>query len=188
MWLDAKPLALDPNCNPLILKNIRDFVTKENVVELVSEGLSHFQQADFDLLSIDVDGNEGYLAESLLLAKHEPSVVIFEMNEVLPPPIRFAQPYLAEYVWDNTKNSGWSLQSLADLMERFGYTCVCCNLQTGVNAFFVHSRFRHHFSDVPTDLSKIYVGRAAHSFKHKDHRTSVTAGLIESILISASLR
>jgi len=188
VWLDAKPLAFDPNCNPLILKNIRGFVTLENVVDLVSEGLSHFQQADFDLLSIDVDGNDGYLAESLLLAKFEPSVVIIEMNEVLPPPIRFAQPYLAEYVWDKTKNSGWSLQSLADLMERFGYTCVCCNLQTGVNAFFIHRKFRHHFSDVPTDLSKIYVGRAAHPFKHKDHRTSVTAELIESILTSASLR
>lgn len=188
VWLDARPLAFNPNCNPSILKNIREFVTAENVVELVRKGLDHFNQTGFDLLSIDVDGNDGYLAESILLAKYNPSVVIVEINEILPPPVRFQQPYNAKYVWDKTKNSGWSLQSVADLMERFGYDCVCCNPQTGVNAFFIHSRFRPLFPEVPTELSKIFVGRAAHPFKYKDHRTSVTAGLVESILVSSSRR
>ena len=185
VWLDSQPLAIDPGCNPQILSHTRAFITAENVVDYVGLGLSALGQREIDVLSIDVDGNDGYLLQSLLRAGHLPSVIIIETNEVLPPPIRFAQPYQAEFVWDRaSRNTGWSLQSLADLIQPFGYVCVACNPQTGVNAFFVNTRYLRKFSDVPSELSKIYVGRAAHPYKFKDKRTRVSPDFVEALLHS----
>lgn len=186
VWVDAGALAIDPKCNPDLLSFQQAFVTADNVVAVIRRGLSELHATHVDLLSIDVDGNDGYLADALLSSGLQPSVVIIEMNEVIPPPIRFSQKYDPNYVWDRTKNSGWSLQSLADILVKYGYTCVGCNLHTGVNAFFVHDTLLQHFSDIPRDLASLYVGRSLPPFKHRDRRTQVTAGLIEAVVRSAS--
>jgi hypothetical protein len=185
VWIDAAPLAIDPECNPKNLAHIQAFVNRENASELVQRGLTKLEASEFEVLSIDVDGNDGYLAEAILSRGARPSVLIMETNEVIPPPIDFCQPYSPEYVWDKTKNSGWSLQSLAKLLEQFGYSCLGCNLQTGVNAFFVRNDFRQFFPEVPTSLSALYVGRSIHPYKYKDHRTSVDPGLISAIVRNA---
>lgn len=135
MWIDAVPLAFNADCNPQLFTYQREFVTAENVVSLIRSGQEKLGVNHLDVLSIDIDGNDGYLAREVLAAGIFPSVVIIEMNEVVPPPIEFTQPYNPEYVWDKSKNTGWSLQSLANLFSGHSYTCVACNLQTGVNAF-----------------------------------------------------
>jgi len=185
VWVDAGALAIDPKCNPDLLSFQQAFVTAENVVTITRRGLSELHATHVDLLSIDVDGNDGYLADALLASGLEPSVVTIEMNEVIPPPIRFAQKYDPNYAWDRTKNSGWSLQSLADIVAKYGYICVGCNLHTGVNAFFVRDTLLQHFSDVPRDLATLYVGRSLPPFKHRDRRAQVTAGLIETLIRGA---
>lgn len=182
VWIDAGPLAINSKCNPNLLSFQQAFVTSENVVTVTRRGLSDLHATHVDLLSIDVDGNDGYLADALLASGLQPSVVVIELNEVVPPPIRFAQKYDPNYVWDGTKNSGWSLQALADILVRYGYSCVGCNLHTGVNAFFVRDTLLQHFSDVPRDLATLYVGRSLPPFKHRDRRTLVTAGLIEALI------
>jgi len=185
VWVDAGGLAFDERCNPKLLSFQRDFVTVENVVEVVSRGLSSLDQSHVDVLSIDVDGNDGYLAEELLRSGLSPRVVIIETNEVVPPPIRFAQPYEPRHTWNRTKNIGWSLQSLADLVSRFQYSCVACNYQTGVNAFFVRNESLHEFEDVPRDLLTLYVGRSGNPVKYRDRRTQLTPELVEAIIRSA---
>lgn len=185
VWIDAGPLAIDAKCNPNLLSFQQAFVTTENIVTVTRRGLSDLHATHVDLLSIDVDGNDGYVADALLASGLQPSVVIIELNEVIPPPIRFAQKYDPNYVWDRTKNSGWSLQALVDLLVRYGYSCVGCNLHTGVNAFFVRDSLLQHFNDVPRDLASLYVGRSFPPFKHRDRRTQVTAGLIEALIRGA---
>lgn len=187
VWIDGGGLAFDPMCNPRMLSFQQCFVTLDNIVHTVSQGLRELGQSVIEILSIDVDGNDGYFADALLSSGLSPSVIIIETNEIVPPPIRFAQPYLSSYVWDRTKNSGWSLQSLADLLSRYGYRCVACNLQTGVNAFFVRDEHLASFQDVPQDLEAIYVGRSAHPFKFRDRRTEVTANLVERLIKGAEV-
>lgn len=182
MWIDAVPLAFNADCNPQLFTYQREFVTAENVVSLIRSGQEKLGVNHLDVLSIDVDGNDGYLAREVLAAGIFPSVVIIEMNEVVPPPIEFTQPYNPEYVWDKSKNTGWSLQSLANLFSGHSYTCVACNLQTGVNAFFVQNRYLAKFADVPRDLSEIFVGRSIHPLKYRDRRTSIDKNLVEAIV------
>jgi len=187
VWIDAGPLALDSKCNPDLLSFQQAFATTENVVMVTRRGLSDLRATHVDLLSIGVDGNDGYLADALLASGLQPSVVIIEVNEVIPPPICFAQKYDPDHVWNRTKNSGWSLQALADKLVRYGYSCVGCNLHTGVNAFFVRDTLLQHFSDVPRDLATLYVGRSLPPFKYRDRRTQVTADLVEALIRSAGV-
>lgn len=182
VWIDATDLAFDPQSNPALLAHLKEFVTAENIPSLVRRGLSSLQSETVDVLSVDIDGNDGYIAAALLNAGFEPGVIVIETNEVLPPPIRFQQPYQADYAWDKTKNSGWSLQSLANLLAPHGYRCVACNLQTGVNAFFVHEEQMKAFADVPSRLEDIYVGRSIHPLKYRDRRTSIGATFVEHLV------
>lgn len=182
VWIDAIPLAFDPKCNPQVLSHHQEFVGIENIVEIVRLGMSNLEVSDFNVVSIDVDGNDGHLAMALLESNLRPEVFVIEINELLPPPIRFSQTYEFGYVWDKSKNSGWSLQSLDDLLTSYGYLCIACNLQTGVNAFFVRSEFREHFQDTPRHLSDIFVGRSIHPYKYRDHRTEISPKLVEEVL------
>ena len=113
-------------------KPVHAFVTAANV-------LSVFEDAsvplEFDLLSIDVDGNDLWIWQQLL-DRHKPRVAIAEFNPYYPPPARWVMPYEAEHRWDDTTYFGASLSSMVDLFESFGYAFVGieCNV---VNAFFV---------------------------------------------------
>jgi hypothetical protein len=49
------------------------------------------------------------------------------------------------------------LTSFSELFERHTYRLICCNSATGANAFFIRGDLVHHFADVPTSLSSLYV-------------------------------
>lgn len=182
IWIDARTPAIDPNCNPSLLSYHQEFVDAANLSQIVQSGMQRLGVKDLHVISIDVDGNDGYLASALLNDGLSPEVFIIETNEVLPPPVRFAQKYVPNYVWDKSKNTGWSLQSIDDLLTSKGYLCVGCNGQTGVNAFFVRVEFEERFKDVPRSLEQLYVGRSVHPYKYRDHRTEVSPKLIENLL------
>jgi len=185
VWIDAGRLAIDAGCNSDLLYFEQAFVNVDVVSDIVRRGLERLKSSGVDVLSIDVDGNDGYLAKALLQSGFTPSVIIIETNEIIPPPIRFAQLYDSESVWDGTKNSGWSLQSIADLLSEFKYTCIACNRETGVNAFFISDRHLQAFTDVPRELSVLYVGKSIHPQKFRDRRHQVTAALVENLLRQA---
>jgi hypothetical protein len=79
---------------------------------------------DIDLLSIDIDGNDYYIFESLEL--YQPRVVVVEINPTIPP-------YL-ELIGPKDTKIGSSALSLCKLAYRKGYRLVAC---TETNLFFV---------------------------------------------------
>ncbi|TSC68604.1 MAG: iron ion binding protein [Parcubacteria group bacterium Gr01-1014_56] len=81
---------------------------------------------DFDLMSIDIDGNDYHVWESL--KEYQPRVVIVEFNPTIPNDIAFVQPR------DMSVQQGSSLLAFVDLAQKKGYTLVAT---TGANAFFV---------------------------------------------------
>jgi len=71
---------------------------------------------DFDLLSIDIDGNDYHVWKSIL--KYRPKVVVIEFNPTIPTHIRFVQSA------DPSINQGASLLSLVELSKEKGYELV----------------------------------------------------------------
>lgn len=181
IWFDGVPLAFDSKINPKYLFHSQQFVTRENILGLIGRAPEDFR-SQIDLISVDIDGNDGYLVEEFLSSGLKPSVFIVETNESFPPPIVFKQKYDSDHVWDKSRNFGWSLQAYIDLLTRYGYQLVACNPQTGVNAFFVRSDHSEYFADVPTDVSLLYVGRSFEPFKRRDSKRQIDAATIAHMI------
>ena len=107
------------------------FITAENIESL-------FEAAnvpnEFDLLSIDVDGNDYWVWKAI--ASYNPRVVVVEYNALFGPDVRWAMRYNPAAIWNRTSYHGASLKSLEALGEEKGYRLVGCSF-AGVNAFFV---------------------------------------------------
>ena len=80
----------------------------------------------FDLFSLDIDGNEYHLWDSLV--DYRPRVMLVEFNPTIPNDVAFIQPC------DMSVFQGSSLRALIELGKRKGYELVATN---EVNAFFV---------------------------------------------------
>jgi hypothetical protein len=106
-------------------------VTRENIVEL----FRRFNvPAEFDLLSIDVDGNDYYLWETL--TDFRPRVVVVEINPAYPPPQRWAITYNPLHSWRGDDYYGASLSTYTALAERLGYALLATDFNS-VNAIFL---------------------------------------------------
>lgn len=89
---------------------------------------------DFDFLSIDIDGNEYHVWDSL--KKYSPKVVVTEFNHGISNHIEFIQKA------DMNKHQGSSLLSFIKLAKQRGYELVCANV---LNAFFVKMEYYNLF-------------------------------------------
>lgn len=85
---------------------------------------------DFDLLSIDIDGNDYHVWKAI--SKYRPKVVCIEYNPTIPTEVRFTQKP------DPALNQGSSVASLVQLGKEKGYELVCL---LGYNAFFVDGSY-----------------------------------------------
>lgn len=89
---------------------------------------------DFDLLSIDVDGNDYHIWDSMILYK--PKIVPVEFNFTIPSDISYVQKR------DFDTNHGNSLLALVNLGKQKGYELVTT---TECNGFFVRKEYFHLF-------------------------------------------
>lgn len=80
----------------------------------------------FDLLSIDIDGNDWHVWQSL--SEYRPRLVVVEFNPTIPNEILFVQDR------DPTVNQGASLRAFIELAAAKGYELIAT---TAYNAFFV---------------------------------------------------
>jgi hypothetical protein len=116
----------------------------------------------FDLLSIDIDGTDYFVWESL--QEFRPLVVVIEFNPTIPNDVVFVQEKNASI------NQGCSLSALVRLGKAKGYELICC---TEWNAFFV---VREHYGlfGIPNNhVSSLYVpvtdGRIFHGYDGTVH-------------------
>jgi hypothetical protein len=112
---------------------LESFITAETIEGLFSEGNV---PVEFDLLSIDIDGNDYWVWSAI--RHYRPRVVVVEYNSGIGPSIAWAMPYRADHVTDGSRAFGASLKAFERLGREKGYVLVGCGL-SGVNAFFVRA-------------------------------------------------
>lgn len=110
----------------------REFVTPENV-----EALFHRYRVPsrFDLLSIDIDGNDYWVWKAI--RGFTPRVVVVEYNIHFATHLARTMPYDPDHEWDETLYHGASLAALRKLGHEKGYALVHAE-GWAPNAFFVH--------------------------------------------------
>ena len=108
---------------------------------------------DIDLLSIDIDGNDYHVFESL--EKMRPRVIICEHNPTLPAHLDIYSNY------DPENCLGCSVGALVRLANQKKYTLVAI---TDSNAFFVKNEEIALFEDIEISLEKIKIDRYLHYY------------------------
>lgn len=103
---------------------------------------------DFDLLQIDIDGNDYWIWEGL---SYRPKVVSIEYNSNFEPYERKAVKYERDLIWTGDTYYGASAGALAALGEKKGYVLVYHAPQT--NLFFVRRDLSAGFT--PLDVNSI---------------------------------
>jgi hypothetical protein len=134
-WFSMEAVAQTP---PTV-KFVQSKVTVENVEPLLKEsGVPE----RFDLLSVDIDGNDYWVWKAI--ERWRPQVVVVEYNGLLVPPLSQTIVYEPDFQWNGSRYFGASLCALSKLAIRKGYSLAYCDSR-GVNAFFVerqHGPFR----------------------------------------------
>ena len=116
------------------VRTANELVTAENVAAVFS---ANAVPESFDVLSIDIDGNDIYVWDAL--AGFRARVVIIEYNSGIAEPGPLAQPHDPSRGWDGTGAFGSSLAALDVVAGRHGYRLAYTDL-TGTNAFYVLER------------------------------------------------
>ena len=119
------------------LKAEHIFITKDNINSIL---LQNGIPEDLGLLSIDIDGNDYWIWESISCIK--PRIVVSEYNSIFGSTSKVTVPYLDSFVRNNAHFSnvyyGASLGALDFLAKKKGYALIGTNM-AGNNAFFIRN-------------------------------------------------
>lgn len=100
-----------------------DFTGKNSLDEILNE----FKvPKEFAFVSIDIDGNDYHIWDSLVA--YRPILVCIEINETVPPDVKFVQEKSFKV------NQGCGIRSMTELAKSKGYELVCVSEN---NAFYV---------------------------------------------------
>ena len=95
----------------------KEFVTPKNIEKRFKK---YFVPKEFDLLSIDIDGNDYWVWKAI--KKYQPRVVIIE--------------FISKFAVGKNPKWGASLKDIKGLADKKGYKFVCADSRK-INAFFV---------------------------------------------------
>jgi hypothetical protein len=101
--------------NPDIIV-ICDKITPNNIIE----NLTTFNVPNNFYLSLDIDSYDYFVLEKIL-EKYTPSCIVSEINEKIPPPLKFTILYDESYRWDESHCYGYSINMIEDLIDKFNY-------------------------------------------------------------------
>lgn len=131
----------------------RALVTPQTVVPLLQ---AYEIEKNFSVLSLDIDGNDYWVLRAIL-SHFRPRLIVTEINEKIPPPIRFIVKYNPAFTLRH-HFFGFSIASLEDLCAEFDYSIVAleynnaflaANELAGVKAVTAETAYREGYRDRP---------------------------------------
>ncbi|MDI1270363.1 MAG: hypothetical protein PSV40_14855 [Polaromonas sp.] len=116
---------------------IRDmFVTVESVRDIKALAFHH----DPDVFSLDIDGNDYYIAKAIFDNGFRPKIFVVEYNSVYGPERSTTVEYQSDFVFTKAHPShlyyGVSISGWTNFFKSYGYQFITVD-RNGVNGFFV---------------------------------------------------
>lgn len=112
------------------------FVSLDNIADLRAMAFHH----DPDIFSLDIDGNDYYVAKALIEGGFRPKIFVVEYNAVFGPDRSVTIEYARDFVYTRAHSShlyyGVSIAGWRTFFARHGYQFVTVD-RNGVNGFFV---------------------------------------------------
>lgn len=129
-WTGLQMEGIEENKNDVKF----EFITRENINNLFEKyNVPH----KFDLLSIDLDGNDYWIWKEL---NYEPNVVLIEFNAHFDKESKIVLEYDSSHVWDFTYAYGASFKAMVELAETKGYYLF--NHHEFVDLIFIKNEFQ----------------------------------------------
>lgn len=124
----------------------------DNINELLTDfGL----EREFGVLSLDIDGNDLWVLDSIL-SRFRPALIVTEINESIPPPLRFVVKYDPGFQLRH-HFFGHSISALGDLCRLRGYGILELEYN---NAFLAPAELgSQYFRSVETVYREGYLNR-----------------------------
>lgn len=119
-------------------------IDKENCIETILDRINVHEP--IDLMSIDIDGNDYYIFDSLKTIR--PRLIIIEYNPTIPVTMDIYAPYSIN------NRIGHSVGALNRIADAKGYKLIAL---TTTNAFYVLDSEFEKFKDFETELNKLNV-------------------------------
>ena len=111
---------------------------------------------NFSVLCLDIDGNDYWILDAIL-SSFRPRLIVTEINEKIPPPIRFVVKYDPDFKLRH-HFYGYSMAALGDLCARHGYGVLRLEYN---NAFIAPVELAgERFIDAPVAYDRGYRNRA----------------------------
>lgn len=132
-----RALALYNTLRIARVRFLHQFITHASLPSL----LERFVHRNPDVFSLDIDGNDYYIAHQLLETGLRPKIWVVEYNSAFGPDRPITIPYDERFFYLNAHASGLyfgvSIAGWRALFRHYGYQFVTIDLN-GVNAFFIH--------------------------------------------------
>jgi hypothetical protein len=141
MMIEGDPLLVERANRVVVRHSIgaecrNMFVTRDNVKELKDLAIHR----DPDVFSLDIDGNDYYVAQAILDGGFRPRIFVVEYNSVYGPDRSMTIEYREDFVFTSAHPTqlyyGVAISAWRKLFESRGYRFVTVE-RNGVNAFFV---------------------------------------------------
>ena len=112
-------------------------------------------EREFGVLSLDIDGNDYWVLDAIL-SEFRPGIVVTEINENIPPPLRFVVKFNSNFQL-RSHFFGYSISALEDLCDIHGYGILKLEYN---NAFLAPKELAaRHFRDAASVYREGYVDR-----------------------------
>lgn len=112
-------------------------------------------EKEFGVLSLDIDGNDYWVLDAIL-ARFRPGLVVTEINENIPPPLRFVVKFDPDFQL-RYHFFGYSIAALEDLCGKHEYGILQLEYN---NAFLAPKELgASHFSDAKSAYREGYLDR-----------------------------
>jgi hypothetical protein len=96
------------------------FITRDNILELLKK---YDTPQFFDLLCIDLDGNDLYILEKIL-TEYKPKLIVAEFNPIWAASQSMVITYDENHTWNMDDYYGFSFLAGKKMAEKYGYGCV----------------------------------------------------------------
>lgn len=136
-----KNLLNKNNKNIIPINKLVSFEGKNKLDNILLE--QNFEK-NFDLLSIDIDGNDYHVFKEI--NEFKPKIIIIEYNPTIPNDVEFIQKK------DLNINQGSSAKAIFNLAKQKNYFLIAA---TSTNLFFVHENYKELIVDKEYQLEEI---------------------------------
>lgn len=132
-----------------------EHITADNICNLFAK---YEVPKEFDLLSIDIDGNDYWVLDRILGGGYRPQIIIAEFNGTITQDRAVTIAYNPDHVWKNNDYYGASFSAFCKLAIRHGYRVIGQN--DGLNLYMVPAQI---LTNADANLGLEYVVQQYHA-------------------------